>query len=42
MANRNIPLGIRVAVLDRDNYKCSFCGAMYNLTIDHIISVSKE
>lgn len=41
MANRNIPPSIRSAVLDRDGHKCSYCGSTYNLTIDHIIPVSK-
>jgi hypothetical protein len=37
MANRSIPPGIRVAVLDRDGHKCSYCGSTYDLTIDHIM-----
>ncbi len=41
MANRNIPPGIRAAVLDRDDHKCSYCGSTYDLTIDHIIPVAK-
>jgi hypothetical protein len=41
MANRNIPPGIRAAVLDRDGHKCSYCGSPYDLTIDHIIPVAK-
>ena len=41
MANRSIPPGICVAVLDRDGHKCSYCGSTYDLTIDHIIPVAK-
>ena len=41
MANRNIPPGIRAAVLDRDGHKCSYCGSTYNLTIDHVVPVTK-
>src|SRR5258708_32692418 len=41
MVRRSIPPGIRVAVLDRDGHKCSYCGSTYDLTIDHIIPVAK-
>ncbi len=40
MVNGNIPPGIRAAVLDRDDYKCSYCGSTSNLTIDHVVPVS--
>ena len=44
---RNIPLGIRLKVLSRDNFHCVFCGkspvtnAGIQLQIDHIIPFSK-
>src|SRR5260221_6487779 len=41
MVNRNVPPGIRAAVLDRDSHKCSYCGSTCDLTIDHIIPVAK-
>lgn len=45
--SRNIPLGMRIRVLDKDNFKCVFCGRSpatdigINLHIDHIIPFSK-
>ncbi|MBI1858783.1 MAG: HNH endonuclease, partial [Candidatus Melainabacteria bacterium] len=45
--SRTIPLGIRLKVLDRDNFRCIFCGCSpatdlgVKLHIDHIISYSK-
>jgi 5-methylcytosine-specific restriction endonuclease McrA len=29
-------------VFQRDNYKCNYCGATTNLTVDHIIPLSKK
>lgn len=34
---RNIPPKIRAAVLARDNHQCVKCGAVDNLSMDHII-----
>lgn len=31
----------RKAVLERDNYKCRKCGAIYTLTVHHIIPLHK-
>ena len=42
--SRYIPASIRVSVLNRDNYKCVFCGRnskQVSLEIDHIIPFSK-
>ena len=45
--NRTIPLGIRLKVLDRDNFRCVFCGKSpatdlgTRLHIDHIVPFSK-
>jgi len=46
-SSRNVPLSIRVKVLDRDNYKCILCGRSpatnigVRLHIDHKIPFSK-
>lgn len=34
---RNIPKRIRQAVMERDGFKCQFCGSRSNLSLDHII-----
>jgi 5-methylcytosine-specific restriction enzyme A len=42
--SRYIPVSIRVFVLDRDGYKCIFCGRgarQVQLEVDHIIPFSK-
>jgi 5-methylcytosine-specific restriction enzyme A len=42
--SRYIPVSIRVFVLDRDGYKCIFCGRgarQAQLEVDHIIPFSK-
>lgn len=36
-----IPLHVRVSVLERDEYRCQFCGATDDLTLDHIIPWSR-
>jgi hypothetical protein len=33
---------VRQAVFQRDNYMCRYCGSKDNLTVDHIIPVSKD
>lgn len=33
----NIPLRVRRAVMDRDDYRCVICGSGENLSLDHII-----
>jgi 5-methylcytosine-specific restriction enzyme A len=42
--SRYIPLSVRVDILNRDNYKCVFCGRnadRVTLEIDHIIPFSQ-
>ena len=45
--SRTIPLGIRLKVLDRDNFRCMFCGRSpatdlgVKLHIDHIVPLAK-
>ncbi len=45
--NRGIPLGLRLKILDRDNFRCKLCGRSpatelgVQLHIDHIIPFSK-
>jgi 5-methylcytosine-specific restriction endonuclease McrA len=42
--SRHIPASIRVSVLNRDRYKCVFCGRnskQIDLEVDHIIPFSK-
>lgn len=39
--NPNNYYGWRKLVLERDNYKCFFCGALEKLEIDHIKPYSK-
>ncbi len=45
--NRTVPLGMRLKVLDRDNFRCHFCGRSpatdvgVRLHIDHIVPFSK-
>ena len=40
-ATPTIPLSLRWEVWERDNFTCKNCGLRRNLTIDHIIPVSK-
>lgn len=42
--SRHIPASIRVSILNRDKYKCVFCGRnskQIELEVDHIIPFSK-
>ncbi len=39
--SRYISKEIKKMVLERDNYKCKFCGLSIDLEIDHVIPVSK-
>ncbi len=42
--SRYIPKSVRVSVLNRDNYKCVFCGRSskkVELEVDHIVPFSK-
>ena len=32
---------IRLSILNRDHYRCKYCGSTQNLEIDHIIPISK-
>ncbi len=32
---------IRLSILNRDHYRCKYCGSTLNLEIDHIIPISK-
>lgn len=36
-----IPSNIRLAVWERDNFTCQYCGSRQNLSIDHIYPESK-
>ena len=38
---RNISKAQRMAILNRDNHQCVYCGSTQNLHIDHIWPVSK-
>ncbi|MCM6776254.1 HNH endonuclease [Nocardia sp. CDC159] len=35
--SRNIPAAVRLAVMQRDGFRCQFCGATEALSLDHII-----
>ncbi|MBW4593054.1 MAG: HNH endonuclease [Brasilonema angustatum HA4187-MV1] len=42
--SRHIPASVRVSVLDKDDYKCVFCGRssqQVQLEVDHIVPFSK-
>lgn len=38
---RNIPLAVRAAVMERDDYTCVSCGAQDELSLDHIWPYSR-
>lgn len=40
-ARRPIPNDLRQRVYERDGHRCVFCGSAADLTIDHIVPVSK-
>lgn len=39
---RNLGVELKKKIIHRDNYRCLRCGSKNNLTIDHIIPVSRK